>query len=241
MSYCSRCGVEVDVGVERCPLCAAPIPTFDDELDDELSRRIAPRYPTALEPPERVKGWKVRMALWATLSALLLVSMLAVLTVNLLWTGGSLTWGGYALASLGLAWASLTVALLLARWPWIVVVGNYLLVVGFLAVIDALDGSLDWFLPLGLPIATAGFVVPIVSIILWMFWTDHGANHLAVLLDLIAALCLGLDLVTSSQLGRPGLSWSLVVVAVLVPLSGFFFLYHYVLRKVARLRRLFHL
>ncbi len=240
MAYCARCGVEVDSGVEECPICAAPIPVFDDDDGDERYS-IAPRYPTALEPPEPPSSRQIRMTIWATLSALFLVSFLVVIAVNLIWTGGHLTWAGYALASIGVAFIACTTILLLFRWPWIIVVSNYPSVVGFLALLDLFDGGLDWFLPLGLPIATATFLVPIVSLILWMFWKDRGANHLAVLLCLVALLCLGIELMASGYLGDVELSWSFVVVAVLTPLSGFFFVYHYVLRRIVRLRKLFHL
>jgi hypothetical protein len=237
MAYCARCGVEVEAGVLACPLCALPVPRFDDEPDDGA----APRYPSDLLPPEPPSGHAVRMALWATLSALFLVSFLVVVAVNLIWTGGSLTWAGFAMASIGLAWAIMTLILLLFRWPWIVVVSSYPPVVGFLALVDVFSGGFEWFLPLGLPIATAFFIVPVVSLVLWMVWRDHGTNHLAVLLALVAMLCVGIDLMASRYLGDLELSWSIVVTAVLVPLSGFFFVHHYVLRRIPLLRRIFHM
>ncbi len=36
------------------------------------------------------------------------------------------------------------------------------------------------------------------------------------------------------------MSWSYVVLGVFVPLAGFLFVYHYVLRRVLKLDRVFH-
>lgn len=42
MPYCPKCGVEVDNGVENCPLCSFPVPYID-----ESAPRFTSRYPNA--------------------------------------------------------------------------------------------------------------------------------------------------------------------------------------------------
>ena len=236
MPYCARCGVEVDAGVDACPLCSAAIPTFDD-LEDEA---VKPRYPSTPAEPVPVTPHQIRMTIWAVVTVIAVASFLVVLTVNLLWTGGSITWGSFALASIGLLYAIGTTTLLLFKRPWVVVLSAYPSVAVFLALIDIFDGGLSWYLPLGLPLASATFLVPMVSIILWMFWKDRGANQLAILICLIGVECFGIDLAASGYLGDVGLSWSFVTAAVLFPLAGFLFVYHYVLRRFLKLRRFFH-
>ena len=114
-------------------------------------------------------------------------------------------------------------------------------VAGFLALVDALDPARGWFLTVGLPIASATFLAFEVSTILWTVWKDRGANQLAILLLLLGPACVVIDLVTSAYLGDSHLTWSFVVLGVLVPLAGFLFVYHYALRRVLRLERFFHL
>ncbi len=239
MPYCARCGVEVDRGVEACPLCEAPIPVFDD-LPAE-GPRAESRYPPVEVEPPRPNGRRLRLSIWATLSAIFIISLLVVLTVNLVWTGGAITWSGYALGSIGLAWALATFVLVIFRPPWLVVLCSYPAVAVFLALIDILDGSLSWFLPVALPVATGTFLSFEISTILWSVWRDRGANQLAILLLLLGPCCLGIDWVASAYLERPGPTWSYVVLGVLVPLAGFLFIYHYVLRRVLNLERIFHL
>jgi hypothetical protein len=232
--------VEVDRGIEACPLCAAPIPRFDD-LPPAGGASPEPRYPRVTDAgPARPTGRSIRLSVWATLSAIFVISMLVVLAVNLVWTGGSITWSGHALGSIALAWAISTVILVIFRPPWLVVLCIYPPVVGFLALVDLLVGSLDWFLPVGLPIATVMFLPFEVATVIWTTWKDRGANQLAVLLAMLGPACLAMDLAISRYVGLPGPTWSWVVVGVLVPLAGFLFVYHYVLHRVLKLDRIFH-
>jgi hypothetical protein len=241
MPYCPRCGVEVDDGVEACRLCDAPIPSSDDipPLADAWGE-AARRYPSVPEGTVRPTTRQLRLSIWATLSAIFLISLLVVLVANLVWTGGRITWSGYALGSIGLAWGISTVILVIFRPPWLVVLCTYPLVVAFLALVDLLDGSTGWLLPIGLPIVTSVMLSVELSTILWSTWKDRGANQLAILLVLLALSCLLVDLVTASAAGRSGLTWSFVVLGVIVPLSGFLFIYHYVLRRILKLERIFH-
>lgn len=241
MPYCSRCGVETDPGIEFCPLCDAPIPSLDDlpPLDGamaELGRRYPPIPIEIIRPTRR----QICMSIWATLSAIFIISMLVVLAANLVMTGGDLTWSGYAMGSIGLAWIISTFILVIFRPPWLVVLCSYPAFAGFLALVDILDGSWAWFLPVGLPVVTATFLALEVSTILWTVWKDRGANQLAILLLMLAPACLGIDLAASSYLGSVSLTWSWVVLGVFVPLAGFLFIYHYVLRRVLKLERIFH-
>jgi len=241
MPYCARCGVEVDIGVQACPLCDAPIPSFDDfpPLDGsvvEVERRYPPR-PVETSP---VTERQLRLSIWATLSAVFVISLLVTLMVNLVWTGGQITWSGYALGSISLAWCIATAVLVIFRPPWLVVLSIYPPLVGFLALVDVLDGSFDWFLHMGLAIVTSTMLSAEISTILWSVWKDRGANQLAILVTTLALACLLIDWVTAGSIGRTGLTWSLVVLGVAVPLAGFLFIYHYVLRRVLKLERFFH-
>jgi hypothetical protein len=234
--------VEVDRDVMACPLCEAPIPCLDELPAPGEGSSIARRYPPQEEPgPARASAHQVRLSIWATLSAVFVISMLVVLAANLVETGWRVTWSGFALGSIGLAWAVTTIILVIYRPPWLVLLCSWAPVVGFLALVDALDGGgMRWFLPVGLPIATAAFLAFEVSTILWTVWKDRGANQLAILLLLLTPACFGIDLSVSAYLASASLSWSYVVAGVLVPLAAFLFVYHYALRRVLKLDRVFH-
>lgn len=240
MPYCCRCGVEVDRDVAACPLCEAPIPRLDDlpAPAEPAERRYPPKETLG---PARATARQVRLSIWATLSAIFVISILVVLAANLVESGWRVTWSSFALGSLGLAWVVTTIILVVFRPPWLVLLCTWAPVVGFLAFVDALDGGgMRWFFPLGLPIATAAFLAFEVSTILWTVWKDRGANQLAILLLLLAPACIGIDLSSSAYIGDAHLSWSYVVAGVLVPLAGFLFVYHYALRRVLKLDRIFH-
>lgn len=235
MPYCARCGVEVDAGTEACPLCEAPVPVFDDDASPPSGRY--PAADTALEP---LSPRQVRMAAWAVLSAVLLLASLAVMVIDLVQSGFRLTWSGYVLGSIGLAWTLATSAILFFRRPWLVVLAGFAPLLGYLALVDLVDGGLDWLLGLGLPVATAFALALEASAILWTVWKDRGSNQVAILLLLLSGVGVVVDLAVAARLGRPSPTWSLAVLAVVAPLSGLLFVQHYVLRKMPRLRRYFH-
>ena len=47
MTYCSRCGVEVEERAQVCPLCEAPIQRLDEPREDPA------RYPDIVATPDR--------------------------------------------------------------------------------------------------------------------------------------------------------------------------------------------
>lgn len=238
MPYCARCGVEVDPGTPACPLCDAPIPVFDD--DPGGTAEVSDRYPVPEGALDPLSPRQIRMTVWAIVSAVLLIGFVAVAGVDVVDGGSRLTWSGYVLGAIGLAWLLVTSAILFFRRPWLVILADAAPVLGYLAVVDLLDGGLDWLLTLGLPVGSASILVLQVSAILWSVWKDRGSNQVAILVLLLGALCVVIDLVVSAHLGRSSPSWSLVVVAVLVPLAAMLFIHHYVLRRIPKLRRVFH-
>ena len=239
MPYCARCGVEVEQGVGACPLCELPIPSFDDL--DPPGQPPQPRYPSATELSTPAQPWQIRMSIWATLTAIFVISLLVILASNLAFTGGELTWAGYAMGAITLAWAVATAILVIFRPPWLVLLCIYPPLVGFLALIDWLDGTFDWFLPVGLPIASATFLSFEISTIIWSAWPDRGRQSTRDPADLARDLQPGrrlrrLELYRPRRahlvLGRPRRPH---------PLGGFLFVYHYVLRRVLKLERVFHI
>jgi len=42
MPYCSKCGVEVDDGIEKCPLCDLPIQYFQEDDKKKIIKKVYP-------------------------------------------------------------------------------------------------------------------------------------------------------------------------------------------------------
>lgn len=231
MAYCSRCGVEVEARAEVCPLCDAPIQRLDPPEPE------AARYPALADDGRPAR--RLRSLIWGVGTALLASTALVCVTVDGLMHGG-LTWSRPTLAGLAVAWGVLTLMVRFARRPIVLVLGQAVASTGFLVVLDSLDGRLDWFVGLGLPI------VGVVTAALGTVWLGArlsrrpGTIIAPVLLAAGAAACVGIDLLVSGRAGAARMSWSLVVLAAV---AGPVVLLLYVHVRVARrvdLARILH-
>ena len=86
--YCARCGVELQKGVARCPLCSLPV--WHPDLQEEKEPAPYPRY----TEPETVS----HSAVLFLLSFLFLLPALICLQVDLK-LDGAVTWSGYVCLS----------------------------------------------------------------------------------------------------------------------------------------------
>ena len=233
MPYCSQCGVEVDNTIDTCSLCKTPIQKLASG-DEEIELKYPERK---IKVP--VTNKQIRLILWTTLSILLITSFLIVLAINLL-KDGAITWSGYGMTSIGGAWIYCALLLFFIRRPSVVIAGNFIATSGLLSLIDIIDGSLDWFLVLGLPIAGAVTLVSIIIVLAVKFSRERGANIIGLTFSLATILCIGIDLLVSGYGGNVSMSWSFIVLAAVCPIAFFMFYYHYNLRKRYDITKIFH-
>ncbi len=236
MPYCSRCGVEVDGGIESCPLCDTPIQRLGDA---EPAEKRFPDFESDDKP--RMSARMRRKLVWEVISILGAIAI-AVVVGSDLHAHATIGWSLYPTAAVALAWIVSTLLLYVRRWPWLVAAGILLASAGFLAAIDEAGGGLDWFLGLSLPLL---FLLVVVSALLIFVITRvrfGGLNVVAFVSLGVALFCAGADAVIERYLtGRVGLSWSIVVLQALVPFAGIMLFLHYRLRNRFNLKRLFHL
>jgi len=212
--------VEVQERATTCPLCGAPIQRLDEP------RPEPPRFPeqsvaaAAAARPSR----RLRSLAWLLASVLLGSAALTCLAVDLV-RGGGLGWSLPTLAGLGVSWAYVSLVLLLARRPIAVIVGQAVTTTGFLVVVDLLDGTLEWFVSLGLPIVG---VVTGAAILVWLAGRLSRRDPLIVTAAALlagAAACAGIDLLVSAHAATASMSWSLIVLAaVLAPIATLVYL-----------------
>ncbi len=87
--YCVKCGVKLQNGAERCPLCATPVWN-----PDEIAQERA--YPEHYPHPQKESN----LPFAVTMSVLCALAALVILTVCLK-LYGTLRWGGYAIGGIG--------------------------------------------------------------------------------------------------------------------------------------------
>jgi len=233
MPYCSNCGVEVDVHVENCPLCLKPIQRFSDEITE--TKGLYPERPVS----GKISGKKIRLISWLAVSIFLLSAFLIVLAIDLI-MNGRISWSGYAMTGIGVTWLYSSVILFFLQRPAVIIIGNFIATNGLLVLIDVINGSLEWYLTLGLPISG---MVALFSAVIAMFavrFKTPGVILSSIILILAGVFCIGIELLVSGYLGSVRLSWSFIVLASIYPLAIFLLFYHFILRKRFDVKSFFH-
>ncbi|MBD3193029.1 MAG: hypothetical protein GF308_20500 [Candidatus Heimdallarchaeota archaeon] len=235
MPYCSRCGVEVEPTVEKCPLCGTPIQQLEDE--PPLFQK---KYPDALpeKPKQERTAQQKRMLALEIVSISLALPLLIVLGINLI-ANKTVSWSLYPISALILIWILTAIPLLIPKRPIIIIPGEVIAVAAFLVIVDYLpNNQIDWYLNLALPtIALLGVIV--TAIVLGARRVkEHGFLIAAMILAGVGLINLGLDLIIMSYVrGKVSIVWSPFVLIPTFLIAGGLLYFHFRLRKKVNLER----
>ncbi len=236
MPYCSRCGVEVDNDVVNCPLCNTPIQHFEETGPAES------RYPADdVEPRPRIGDRGRRRILWEVLTLLYAIGVIVVVGSDLR-VDAAVDWSLYPTISIVFAWICTTLLIFFRKQPATIVIGTIVSTIAFLAATDLVDGKIEWFFPLGLPILALFVIISGIISVATIRAKERGLNVVAFVLIGIAVFCFGVDLLVSLYLtATVDFTWSIVVLLTLIPVAIILLFLHYRLRNRFDLKRVFHL
>ena len=229
MGYCERCGIELEPGMDVCPLCGG----------SSVSGEIPVRGEYEVHPDDSVReGISVRAIYVRTVLLVLLVPVLVTALVDLIVEPG-LTWAPVVWISLGVVGFALLNPLVL-RSELLIFFLDLLAVVLLLFGIDWLFNGVNWFFQIGLPLVTAIGVIGAALVLL-----VPNVRPLVAIAAIIlggAAVCVAVEISLSIFLrGGIGLSWSPVVVISTLPLGAALILFEYTVGRYLDFRRRFHL
>lgn len=235
MRYCSHCLVEVDEGVETCPLCDAPI--------EDAGGRSLPdvEFPAARGAPKpRMSDRTRRNLTWEVISILCAIAVIVVAGSDL--RGHSrIGWSIYPMSAIGLAWMVSTVAIYV-RNLLVLSLASVLAAVVFLFVLAEAGGAIGWLFTLAFPLLACSVIVSGLAVFIVTRLKSYGLNVIALVSLALTVLAVSVDGVISRYLsGQIELSWSIIVLQALVPFSGIMLFLHYRLRNRFDFRRIFHL
>ncbi|TFG84131.1 MAG: hypothetical protein E4H20_04010 [Spirochaetales bacterium] len=233
----------MDLGPEarRCPLCGtepeAAAANQDSGAASDSNHRTIADTAVELQQPARVR----RYIAAEMLTVCLAIAAATVFLVDLM-TGGGITWSLYPLASLGFVWCFVYPYLVSVRRPSLGIAVAALSPLAYMVAMDYINGTLDWSLRLGIPIALtveatlAGIVLAI------RLSKRRGLNVLSYSLLAIALICLVTEASISLWAIREiHLLWSYIVASALVPVAAFLLYAHHRLARDTSLRKLFHI
>lgn len=234
MPYCVNCGVELDEGAQRCPLCGTPV----YRPDAPGAERQEPFFAAQKEEIAPVSHREMALLL----SAMLISAAVCCCVLNL-FLGAGRAWSLYVVGAAAMLWIWFVLPLAVRRIPpWVALpidvgaVGLYL----FLIAID-LHG-MHWFRGLVLPVLLSAVVILLV---LCFLLRDHRHKLLTTATFIVCAaalLALAAEYFCDRYFGgawHPG--WSLIVLAVCVSLAVPLLIVRHVPALREEARRRFHM
>jgi hypothetical protein len=233
MILCSHCGVEVEDGLQRCPLCRR---SLEPGLDHEESPPAPPRRDVQATN-RRLHRWLLEVV-----SLFALTSILVVFAADLA-TGFDITWSRYPLTSIGFTWLSAVLLILWVHRTWIFLPAEIVTTGLFLFILDRFTPGTTWFLPLAFPLTVLiGTALALTLVVVRKRRLSPFANIATVLLA-CGVFVMGLELLLNRYAdGLWQLSWSAVVFASLLPIVALLlYLRRWLGQRQQELRKLLHL
>lgn len=142
MAYCVRCGVEMQKGLESCPLCGTEVILPDEQDIEEGMRPFSERIPRNVRPRVNLVPSKAFILL-ATF--ILLVPLLVTLIIDFT-ANRTITWSFYPITSIALLWILIAYpSLLKGHTTYQVITMDILSIAVFLLSLDFYSGSFpEW-------------------------------------------------------------------------------------------------
>ena len=196
--YCIKCGVELEDGAKRCPLCETPVP----EIKGLEEKKFVKEYPMININLYEMKMKKVKKAVFLSFFTISIISILEVLFQNLIMYG-KLEWGYYAIPSILIFDLGLFVFLDSYRMR----TNLFLLLSGFTSyflLLDFGDKKLTWSIKRGIPIVIALYLI---SFVFSYVWDKHKSDRLKILnffIFFVGIFLLILELIISKKM-----TWSI--------------------------------
>lgn len=190
---CPECGVRYEDDQAECPLCA---------------RRSPPQRGSI---PEAHSARHFREVITFTAFSVGLVTLITDLAY-----AGSLGWSRIPLLSLGYAWLTMFMLSLTRRARYIQVIVASVSTGGYLYFLSGLTGGEGWFSPTALSIVAAAALISfLVTAVIRLFRMSF-PGRVSTGLAGVALLAVCIDLILT-----PGVSWSLITAAGIVPVTVF--------------------
>jgi ABC-type transport system involved in cytochrome c biogenesis permease subunit len=232
MTICINCGVELDDGLNICPLCGKD--PVNKGKEEHISNNISSGIIQLQRKENRGYFWE--------LSGIIAFSGIAVCTILDLIISKRLSWSLFSDVSICAAWVILTLYQFAYKRTLIVVTFLLLTILAALYLIDLIATGREWFFPVGLPVTIALFISAGTIIILYRTIHLKGLNIIASAFIVLSGYCIITEVIFDKYLkGFVDLQWSLIVAVSILPVALVFFFYHYRLKKGNRLDSFFHI
>ena len=233
MPICKKCGVEIEEGLQFCPLCKTLLGENIEPVETEIikSETIVPKI------IRQTKSW-----IWELVTFLSFAAFIVIFAVDFAY-GTNITWSRFPLASIIFIWLTLTLLIRLKRRTYLLIIFETLILMILLWVLDLFITTKPWFFKLALPMVLSLSLLLILTI---LFVRKNKLSVFGILATCMTSggfFLLFLDAILHNfRKGKPLISWSVVAFACIIPLIVFLLYFQKRLKKKGiDLQRYFHI
>ena len=199
--YCVKCGVRLQEGVERCPLCRTPV--WNPETPVEPKKTFSDLYPT----PPKSSRYPVLTFLTLFLAALCLSMLILCLRRY-----GRVSWSGYVMLGCALVYFSVIFPFWFEkRHPMIFVPLAFVLTCGYLLYICLYNHG-KWFLSFAFPLVMIAGLIVTGSVALFRYVRHRRMLNTGILLVVIGCTAMLVELFQCITFHTKMFTWSLYCV-----------------------------
>ena len=233
MPLCVKCGVEIQEGEMRCPLCLAPLGGEETAVEREGHHDM----PNVPDSDGREKIWR-----WELVTFLALGAVVIVFAIDFAY-GKAVTWARYPLSSIAFVWSALSLAIRMGRRTVLLLFGEAAALGLYLWFLDGFTPGKPWFFPLALPIVTVAFFLLGATIGLVRRFKLTRAGILSAGIASAGIFMLVTEIIINRFIIRPVfVSWSLVAFACIITFIGLLgYLQGSIKKNKSHLKKFFHL
>jgi hypothetical protein len=210
MAYCVKCGVELEPGAKKCPLCDTPV-----VLPFEQTSTFDKPYPVYVQKPK----FKIEKSTSMIIVGLIFLVPLLITVISDLTINKAFTWSLFVISSLLAFYVIITSIVMLGKRPVLSILVIGLDIEAFLMFINYMTHG-TWFLPFALPLVA---IIVAFSIILTVLFRKHVVTIptlVAIIMLFAGILCIIIEVLLKLALGSPVvLLWSLYPFSTLLVLS----------------------
>lgn len=202
MSYCVQCGVQLAGDLVACPLCHTPVVNPNIKPEDPLGEAS---YPDQREEVLQ----KVDKTYARQLSIIMtLIPMVIVLVIDFL--DGGVAWSPFVMGALAMLWCFFAPVLVFKRQrPYVYVAVDVLALCGFLLLVAAMTGGLDWYLSLVLPLLVLVGLLTLGLLLLIRRKQSLKLYRMSLAVLMVMVFVVGLEIIIDlSARGTVHLGWS---------------------------------
>jgi hypothetical protein len=241
MNKCKKCGVELDVEMNFCPLCGqkSSLTNYDDHREKSaevvtISENSSYNLKELTEPQKKMLFWEISGII--LISGMFVTSLLdLIINKQISWSRYSITIGLFLLINISLiSYMNKRVVLLLA--------GSFISSSLLLLMFDYFNQYLNWGYKLGIPIIFFIYLIIFLLIVAIKKSKQKGINIIAYFLIATGILCICIESIISIHLiNHIKLQWSLITMTSVFTVSGIILFIHFRLKKATDLKKFFHI